>query len=127
MNKITTRGGSFVVCAIEIPKLMTEKNSIYDQIMQIINNSVVEIFFLHAPGGTGETFLIRLILLEIRSHNDIALALATCVIAGTLLSGGTTAHFALKWPLSMQFNETPTDNSSKASGMAKYRKNPQAL
>ena len=46
--------------------------------MQTVNNGVGEIFFLDAPGGTGKTFLIKLILATIWSQNDIALAL--CII-----------------------------------------------
>ena len=87
--------------------------------MQTVNNGVGEIFFLDAPGGTGKTFLIRLILAAIRSQKEIALALASSGIAATLLPGGRTAHSALKLPLNMQFIETPTCNISKASGMGK--------
>jgi ABC-type ATPase involved in cell division len=45
--------------------------------MQNVNNGVGEIFFLDAPGGTGKTFLIKLILAAIRSQIDIALALSS--------------------------------------------------
>ena len=65
-------------------------------------------FFLDAPGGTGKTFLIRLILASIRSKNDTVLALASSRIAAKLLPGGRTAHSALKLPLNMQSTETPT-------------------
>ncbi|VDK81236.1 unnamed protein product [Onchocerca ochengi] len=47
---------------------------------------------LHAPGGNGKMFLIRLILPVIRSKNDIALALGLSGIAATLLSGERTAR-----------------------------------
>ncbi|GFV90791.1 ATP-dependent DNA helicase [Trichonephila clavipes] len=76
-------------------------------------------FFLDAPGGTGKTFLIRLILATVRSKNDIALALASSGIAATLLPGGRTAHSALKLPLNIQTIDTPTCNISKTSGMGK--------
>ncbi|VDO62285.1 unnamed protein product [Onchocerca flexuosa] len=55
----------------------------------------------------------------IRSQNGIALALASFGIAATLLSGGRTAHFALKLPLSMQIIETPTCSISKTFGTRK--------
>ncbi|XP_039282934.1 uncharacterized protein LOC120351055 [Nilaparvata lugens] len=45
-----------------IPKLTWEQKGIYDRIMQMINDGVGGTFFLDAPGGTGKTFLIRLIL-----------------------------------------------------------------
>ncbi|XP_039277051.1 uncharacterized protein LOC120351239 isoform X2 [Nilaparvata lugens] len=102
-----------------IPKLTWEQKGIYDRIMQMINDGVGGTFFLDAPGGTGKTFLIRLILATVRSKSDIALALASSGIAATLLPGGRTAHSALKLPLNMQIIETPTCNISKASGMGK--------
>lgn len=74
---------------------------------------------MDAPGGTGKTFLIALILATIRTQNDIALALASSGIAATLLEGGRTAHSALKLPLNMQINENPICNISKNSAMAK--------
>jgi hypothetical protein len=96
--------------------LTQEQRVTYEQIMIHVNNSVGGIFFLDAPGGTGKTFLLKLILATIRSNNDIALALASSGIAATLLPGGRTAHSALKFPLNMRFSETPTCNISKASG-----------
>jgi hypothetical protein len=74
---------------------------------------------LDAPGGTGKTFLITLILATIRSKNEITLALTSSGIAATLLEGGRIAHSALKLPLNMQNNEILTCNISKNSAMAK--------
>ena len=87
--------------------------------MHYVDNQVGKTFFLDAPGGTGKTFLIRLLLPSIRSKNDIALALASSRIAATLLPGGRTGHFALKLPLNMQSTETSPCNISKSSGMGK--------
>ena len=55
-----------------IPKLVREQKSIYDRKMHMINNGVGGTFFLEAPGGTGKTFLTRLILTTVRSNNDLA-------------------------------------------------------
>ncbi|GFQ81394.1 ATP-dependent DNA helicase [Trichonephila clavata] len=99
-----------------IPKLTCEQKGIYDRIMQMINDGVGGTFFLDAPGGTGKTFLIRVILTTVRSKNGIALALASSGIAATLLPGGRTA---LKLPLNIQTIETTMCNISKASGMGK--------
>ena len=102
-----------------ISKLTSEQKDIYDTIMHCVDNNVGEIFFLDAPGGTGKTFVIKLILASIRSKNDIALAIASSGIAATLLLGGRTAHSALKLPLNLHSTETPTCNISKSSGMGK--------
>ncbi|XP_036343195.1 uncharacterized protein LOC118752408 [Rhagoletis pomonella] len=102
-----------------LPKLNTEQRQAYDTIIDNVANERGGIFFLDAPGGTGKTFLLSLILATIRSQNNIALALASSGIAATLLDGGRTAHSALKLPLNMQVNEEPTCNISKNSGMGK--------
>jgi len=53
----------------------------------------------NAPGSTGKTFLINLILAEIRLKGDIALAVASSGVAATLLEGGRTAHSMFSLPL----------------------------
>ncbi|GFU48246.1 ATP-dependent DNA helicase [Trichonephila clavipes] len=97
-----------------IPKLTYEQKGICDHIMQMINDGFGG-FFLEAPGGTGKTFLIRLILAMVRSKNDIALSVASSGIAATLLPGGRTAHSALKLPWNIQTINTTTCNISKTS------------
>ncbi|VDM97756.1 unnamed protein product [Onchocerca ochengi] len=74
-----------------IPKLTFEQRSIYDRIMQTVSRGVGETFFLDAPGGTGETFLVRLILATIRSQNGIALALASSGISYIVTSISKTS------------------------------------
>ena len=71
-----------------------------------------------APGGTGKTFLISLILERIRSQNHISLAVASTGIAATLLGGRRTAHSALKLPLNIHTNPDAMCNIKKHSGMA---------
>ncbi|GFT98902.1 ATP-dependent DNA helicase [Trichonephila clavipes] len=87
---------------INLPKLVLEQRTAYDTIINAIANKSCGLYFLDAPGGTGKTFLISIILATIRSQNNIALAIASSGIAATLLDGGRTAHSALKLPLNMQ-------------------------
>ena len=68
--------------------------------------------------GTGKTFLINLLLANIRSQNKIALAVASSGIAATLLEGGRTSHSAFKLPINLSHNETPMCNIKKGSGSA---------
>ncbi|GBP83811.1 hypothetical protein EVAR_56994_1 [Eumeta japonica] len=70
--------------------------------MQAVSNNAGGLYFLDAPGGTGKTFVVSLILATIRSEQNIALALASSGIAATLLEGGRTAHSALKLTLNVQ-------------------------
>ncbi|CAI6346155.1 unnamed protein product [Macrosiphum euphorbiae] len=102
-----------------LPKLVTEQRIAYDRIMQAIKSKSGGLYFLDAPGGTGKTFLISIILAAIRSQNDTALAMASSGIAATLLEGGRTAHSTLKLPLNVQFTERPTCNITKNSGIGK--------
>lgn len=102
-----------------ITDMNQQQKNAYDTIMHAVNTETGAIYFLDAPGGTGKTYLVSLILATIRSNGNIALAIASSGIAATLLEGGRTAHSALKLPLNMQLIETPTCNISKSSGIAK--------
>jgi hypothetical protein len=73
---------------------------------------------LDAPGGTGKTFLISLILAKIRSQQKIALAVASSGIAATLLDGGRTAHSPFKLPLDVHNKPDAMCNIKKNSGIA---------
>ncbi|XP_017469499.1 PREDICTED: uncharacterized protein LOC108361401, partial [Rhagoletis zephyria] len=102
-----------------VPLLNEQQKQVYDTLMQAVDNNTGGLFFLDAPGGTGKTFVISLILATIRSRCDIALALASSGIAATLLDGGRTAHSALKLPLNLNTIDTPTCNISRSSAMGK--------
>nr|XP_042903716.1 ATP-dependent DNA helicase PIF1-like [Parasteatoda tepidariorum] len=73
---------------------------------------------LDAPGGTGKTFIISLILAEIRSNNGIALAVASSGIVATLLDGGKTAHSVFRLLQNIQDNSDAVCNIKKQSSMA---------
>ncbi|XP_054287893.1 uncharacterized protein LOC129003620 [Macrosteles quadrilineatus] len=101
-----------------LPKLLPEQQVVYDTILERIESRKGGIIFLDAPGGTGKTFLITLILAKLRKENHIALAIASSGIASTLLPGGRTAHSALKLPLNLATAETTQCNISKTSDRA---------
>ncbi|CAB3242523.1 unnamed protein product [Arctia plantaginis] len=102
-----------------VPLLNEQQKQVYETLMQAVDNNTGGIFFLDAPGGTGKTFVILLILATIRSRCNIALALASSGIAATLLDGGRTAHSALKLPLILNTIDTPTYNISRSNAMGK--------
>lgn len=110
-----------------VPKLVPEQQHVYEKIMEAIRTQSGGFYFLDAPGGTGKTFLISLILATIRSQNNIAMAIASSGIAATLLDGGRTAHSALKLPLNIQIQETPTCNITKNSGIGKILQSCQII
>ncbi|GBP63209.1 hypothetical protein EVAR_89476_1 [Eumeta japonica] len=102
-----------------VPLLNEQQKQVYDTLIQAVDNNTDGLFFLDAPGGTGKTFVISLILATIRSRCYIALALASSGIAATLLDGGRTAYSALKLPLNLNTIDTPTCNISRSSAMGK--------
>lgn len=87
---------------LNLPQMTLEQKSIFDQLMQAVDQEIGGTFFLDAPRGTGKTFLIRLILAFIRSQNKLALALASSGIIATLLPGGRTANSTLKLSLNIK-------------------------
>ncbi|XP_036347381.1 uncharacterized protein LOC118756745, partial [Rhagoletis pomonella] len=99
--------------------LTDEQKSVYNKILTSVNKQDGETFFLDAPGGTGKTFLTRLLLAEVRRQGKIALAVASSGIAATLLPGGKTAHTMFKIPLNLDINETPVCAVSRNSEKAK--------
>ena len=86
--------------------------------MRRIDQDEGGLIFLEAPGGTGKTFLLNLLLAAVRVKKQIALAVASSGIAATLLKGGKTAHSQLKLPLNFDESEEPICNIDKNSSLA---------
>ncbi|UYV84445.1 hypothetical protein LAZ67_X002195 [Cordylochernes scorpioides] len=107
------------------PKLanVPEKKEAYERILSKIDSNAGGLYFLDAPGGTGKTFLINLLLTKVRSTGDIALSTASSGIAATLLHGGRTAHATFKLPLDLTRYEKrlcPTSNYGNCVSNDKY-------
>ena len=100
------------------PLLVMDQSAAYNAILERINRKTGGIIFLDAPGGTGKTFVINLLLAKIRQQSKIAIAVASSGIAATLLHGGRTAHSTLKLPLNLTKGEAPLCNISKGTGEA---------
>ncbi|GFR06057.1 ATP-dependent DNA helicase, partial [Trichonephila clavata] len=103
-------------------KMLPDQREIFQKITDSVFQETGGIFFLDAPGGTGKTFLLNLILAMVRESDEIALAVASSGIAATLLTGGRTAHSTFKLPLNITVIATLTCNISRRSGMAKVLK-----
>ncbi|XP_067134561.1 uncharacterized protein [Centruroides vittatus] len=84
-----------------------KKKKNYNVIVDRINNNTGGIIYLDAPGGTGKTFLINLLLAEIRAKQHIAIAPASSGIAATPTEGGRTARSALQLPLNIAEEQFP--------------------
>jgi hypothetical protein len=59
------------------PMLLPEQRLIYKEILQSVLENQEAIFFIDAPGGTGKTFLLNLLLSKVRKDVGIALAVAS--------------------------------------------------
>lgn len=102
-----------------IPTLNHEQNDFFRIIKNQLDINEGGIYCLEAHGGTGKSYLLNLILAEVRQRGEIALAVASSGIAATLLEGGRTAHSVFKLPLNIREIENPMcfieKNSEKAS------------
>ena len=102
--------------------LNPEQQCVYYIALDSIRANKGSIFFLDAPGGTGKTFLLNLLLAKVREQKKIALAVASSGIAATLLTGGRTAHSTFKLPLSLAHNDRAVCPISKNMAAGKLLK-----
>ena len=80
----------------------------YEAIKTLVEQQQDKMLFLDAPGGTGKTFVINLILAYVRGiMGEIALAVASSGIATTLLPGRRTAHSTFKLLLNLATSDSP--------------------
>jgi len=71
----------------------------YQIIMTALATGRHQSFFLHGPGGTGKTYLYRLLCNYMRAEGKIVLCVASSGIAALLLPGGRTSHSRFRIPL----------------------------
>ncbi|XP_056844630.1 uncharacterized protein LOC108830702 [Raphanus sativus] len=83
----------------DLPKMTCEQRKIYEEILSTVNKGDGGMFFVSGFGGTGKTFLWKLLSAAIRSRGDIVLNVASSGIASLLLPGGRTAHSRFSIPL----------------------------
>ena len=101
-----------------VPKLTMDQKNPFFEISKVATAKKGGLFFIDAPGGTGKTFLLNLLLAHQRMKKNIALAVASSGIAATLLEGGRTAHSTFKLPLDVANSDDPMCNIAKESALA---------
>ena len=79
--------------------LTPDQRLAYDILKGKIERNEGGIVFIDAPGGTGKTYLLNLLLIYSTLNGKLTLATASSGIAATLLKSGTTAHSAFKLPI----------------------------
>ena len=102
-----------------VPMLTSDQREVYDCFCSMIDGDEGGMLFLDAPGGTGKTFLINLILAKLRSEGKIALATASSGIAATLLIGGRTLHSTFKIPLDLYAMDIPICSIKKGTALSR--------
>ena len=100
------------------------QKNVFNRIKDLIENrnNDGKIIFLDAPGGTGKTFTLNVIISWIRMNNLEVAATATSGIAATLLHLGRTAHNRFKIPVD-DLNPRSTCNVARQSETAKFLSN----
>lgn len=105
-----------------LPLLNNDQRTVFNSIVGLIeerdDNRYGKQIFLDAPGGTGKTFLINLILAYFRSRGHIINAVASTGIAATLMAGGRTAHSTFNLPLKSIGVENPVCNLKRGTAKA---------
>lgn len=61
----------------DVSRLTEEQRSIFDRVCRSVDSALGEMLFVDAPGGTGKTFLTKVILAKVRSQSKIALAVGS--------------------------------------------------
>ncbi|XP_010424520.1 PREDICTED: ATP-dependent DNA helicase PIF1-like [Camelina sativa] len=79
--------------------LTEEQKKIYDEIIDSVFKDKGGVFFLYGFGGTGKTFLWKVLSAAVRIKGEIVLNTASSGIASLLLEGGRTAHSRFDIPL----------------------------
>ncbi|CAF2073984.1 unnamed protein product [Brassica napus] len=80
-------------------KLTDAQRKIYDEITDAVFTKKGGVFFVYGFGGTGKTFLWKLLSAAIRMRGEICLNVASSGLASLLLPGGRTAHSRFGIPI----------------------------
>jgi len=73
----------------------------FDAVLESVTNNQGYLFFIHAAGGCGKTFLCNTIAAEVRRRGQVALCVISSRITALLLDGGRISHSCFKISLSI--------------------------
>ena len=97
--------------AYENERMLNPKQKlVYTDVLRRVLSNTGGVIFLDAPGGTGKTFVNKLLIAKLASLSKAVIAVASTGIAASLMPGGKTAHSAFKIPLSIDQVESPICN-----------------
>ncbi|XP_071705206.1 uncharacterized protein [Rutidosis leptorrhynchoides] len=81
--------------------LTSEQKGVYEIIVSAVEENAGGVFFVYGYGGTGKTFLWKMLSTAIQSKGKIVLNVASSGITSLLLSGGRTAHSRFVIPINI--------------------------
>ncbi|ONM31912.1 PIF1-like helicase [Zea mays] len=81
--------------------LNEEQRVAFDTIMSVIDTDHGGLFFVNGHGGTGKTYLYRVILMTLRSRDKIVVATSTSGVVDSIMPGGRTTYSHFKIPLTI--------------------------
>ncbi|GAA0183205.1 hypothetical protein LIER_30665 [Lithospermum erythrorhizon] len=84
---------------LAIHRLNIEQKAAFDLIYDAALSGKGGVYFVDGPGGTGKSFLYKVLLAHIRSKGYIGLIVASSGIAASNFLGGRTAHSRFKIPI----------------------------
>ncbi|CAN1121834.1 hypothetical protein LINPERHAP2_LOCUS1010 [Linum perenne] len=105
---------------VEVKKLNAEQKVAYDRILESVNSNAHECFFIDGFGGTGKTFLWRVISMKLGSQKKVVLCVASSGIAALLMPGGRTAHSRFHILIDIQETSTEGCTSYEATEIATW-------
>ncbi|KAJ1690784.1 hypothetical protein LUZ63_014939 [Rhynchospora breviuscula] len=111
-NRLLSEQYSFntVELRVQIPHLMaglnSEQKNIFDSVLQSIASGDGQFYFVYGHGGTGKTFLWRVLTAYLRAQGKIVLTVASSGLSSLLLQGGVTAYYRFKIPLKLKEGAT---------------------
>ena len=73
----------------------------FDAVLESVTNNQGYLFFIHAAGGCGKTFLCNTIAAEVRKRGQVALCVASFRITTLLLDGERISYSRFKIPFSI--------------------------
>jgi len=88
--------------------LTDEQRCVLDKIMEFVGYEDGGFFFLYGYGGTGKTFIWKILSTAFRLKELIVLNAASCNIVALILPGGRTAHSTLTVPIEINEASSPT-------------------
>ncbi|XP_057248900.1 uncharacterized protein LOC125494758 [Beta vulgaris subsp. vulgaris] len=86
--------------------LTDEPRGIYNEIIYAVLRGKGSVFFVYGYGGTGKTYMWRLLCAALRRKGEIVLPVASSGIASLLLPCGRAAHSRFGLPLNVDENST---------------------